>query len=66
MSNYVRRAAGTSLSEKELQQLRDLAQMPDSDIDCSDIPEKRKLKQKTRERGPSSRSPLRSSVSKAS
>jgi len=39
MTNYVRRVAGTPLTDKELQELKALAAMPDSEIDFSDIPE---------------------------
>jgi len=40
MSNYGRRAAGTPLSEAELEELRALAGKPDSEINFSDIPER--------------------------
>ena len=40
MSNIVRRAAGTPLSEEAREQLRALAAMPDSEINYSDIPER--------------------------
>ncbi len=39
MTNYVRRAAGTHLTEEEQAQLRLLVDMPDAEIDLSDIPE---------------------------
>ncbi len=39
MTNYVQRAAGIPLSDEEREQLRRLAELPDSEIDCSDIPE---------------------------
>lgn len=40
MTKYVRVAAGTPLTDEERSQLRALAQMPDSEIDFSDIPER--------------------------
>lgn len=40
MSDYVRVAAGTPLTDEELSQLRALAVKPDSEIDFSDIPER--------------------------
>ncbi len=39
MTNYVRKAAGTPLTDEEMAQLRALAEMPNSEIDFSDIPE---------------------------
>jgi hypothetical protein len=49
MSKHGRRMAGSPLSEQELQELRELATMPDAEIDCSDIPERTRLKNRTRE-----------------
>ena len=40
MSEYVRVAAGTPLTDEERSQLRALALKPDSEIDFSDIPER--------------------------
>jgi uncharacterized protein (DUF4415 family) len=40
MSEYVRVAAGTPLTDEDRAQLRALAQKPDSEIDFSDIPER--------------------------
>jgi len=40
MTNYVRVAAGTPLTNDEVAELRALAQTPDSEIDFSDIPER--------------------------
>ena len=40
MSEYVRVAAGTPLTDEERSQLRGLALKPDSEIDFSDIPER--------------------------
>jgi hypothetical protein len=40
MTITVRRKAGTPLSEEAREQLRKLAEMPDEDIDFSDIPER--------------------------
>jgi hypothetical protein len=39
MTGTVRRAAGTRLSVEAKRQLRALADLPDSEIDCSDIPD---------------------------
>ena len=40
MTNIVRRSAGTPLSEEAKDELRMLAEMPDDEIDLSDIPER--------------------------
>lgn len=40
MSKYGRRAAGTPLTEDQMSELRALAEMPDSQIDFFDIPER--------------------------
>jgi hypothetical protein len=64
MSNMVRRAAGTPLSEEALAELRALAKMPDEAIDTSDIPERTNLRNRARERTASSPAPT--SMSKAS
>ena len=40
MNYTVRRVAGTPLNEKQRQELRALASMPDDEIDFSDIPER--------------------------
>ena len=49
MSKHGRRMAGSPLSEQELEELRELVRLPDEKIDCLDIPERAKLKNRTRE-----------------
>jgi len=52
MSNIVRRAAGTPLTEQQRQKLKALAARPDSEIDTSDIPELTEKLWKTAVRNP--------------
>ena len=66
MTNYVRRAAGTPLTEEEHRQLKALAEMPDSEIDLSDIPESTEEQLRNFKRRPSPKNRSSSELTKAS
>ena len=66
MTNYVRRVAGTPLTDKELQELKALAAMPDSEIDFSDIPESTEEQLRNFKRRPSPKNRSSSELTKAS
>ena len=40
MTKYGRRAAGTPLTDEQMAELKAVAELPDSEIDFSDIPER--------------------------